>query len=137
MTSDEHMIPAMVELAGRLLAQTQKEKITWSPTDREGTFIFSSKDSSVMIGKKADAKGHEYTELLLLNGQGNEVGRLDNQHSDQVEVVYAESLMRPSGQYDELLDDLFNNARRSALSINVALKDMLTALGDEESDESS
>jgi hypothetical protein len=117
----------MVELAHRLLRQTKNAKISWQPVDEDGEkFIYSSLKSSTVIELyDVDGDGNREIRLTLLNSHGTKVDSLEKEweigESDEVDAA----------AWNDVLDELYDQAKDAALSVTETFKDIFSSLADE------
>lgn len=124
MTDDTGIRDRMTKLAKQLLRRTLNGQISWNETDNENEFIYSASDSSVAIqNNNTRSITGRYT-LTVRNWRGTIVQQLQSalRESDFVEI---------QEDWNEVLLDLYEAARRNALNIEGMLDDLITELGDD------
>ena len=112
----------MTKLASQLLRRTSDGLISWGETDGEDEFIYSATNTSVTI-RRQDTR----------NIVGRYVLTVRNWRGTIVETL--QSALKPSDfieqpeEWNEILSNLYEEARRSALDIETVLDDLIIELG--------
>jgi len=109
-TTDERVL----EIVRALISQTKQGRISWTPTDDQEAFLYSSRSSSIIVDTNRRKLPQPYW-IRILNERGAEVGRLHAAGGDAA---------RPD------LAELHELARRSALRIDEVLDNVLRDLQD-------
>ncbi len=115
----------MTKIAGQLLRRTLDGLISWGETDNENEFIYSGTSTSVTIRRRdtRDIVGRYI--LTVMNWRGTVVDTLESAKKDLGIVEQPE-------EWNAVLYDLYEAARRSALSIETVLDELLTELSTDE-----
>ena len=104
-----------VEVSRRVLAQSRKGQVTWSETSDVQRFVASFPSSSVSITRRPWEHERDWIYVFSVhNHLGTEVGAIR---------------ANPGDDLHNTLEELFENARRSALEPDEVLDDLLTRLG--------
>ncbi|WP_433535358.1 hypothetical protein ACQPZK_25400 [Micromonospora sp. CA-249363] len=113
----------MVQVAQNLLQQTLEGRARWSTTDQEDAYLFSGSRSSVKIEFYEDHDEGSVCKMSLLNQRGTLVQALKTE------------LIPPTGtgpyepaDWNEVLERLYDAARREALDIDDLLDSVLDDL---------
>lgn len=125
MTADDPVLDRMTKIAGQLLRRTLDDLISWGETDNEDEFIYSGTNTSVTIRRRdtRDIVGRYV--LTVMNWRGTVVDTLESAKKDLGIVEQPE-------EWNAILYDLYEAARRSALNIETVLDDLLTELSTDE-----
>lgn len=125
MTADDPILDRMTKIAGQLLRRTLNGLISWGETDNENEFIYSGTNTSVTIRRRntRDIVGRYV--LTVMNWRGTVVDTLESAKKDLGIVEQPE-------EWNAILYDLYEAARRSALTIETVLDELLTELGNDE-----
>lgn len=125
MTADDPIQDRMTKIAGQLLRRTLDGLISWGETDNENEFIYSGTSTSVTIRRRdtRDIVGRYI--LTVMNWRGTVVDTLESAKKDLGIVEQPE-------EWNAVLYDLYEAARRSALSIETVLDELLTELSTDE-----
>jgi len=110
------------QLVQRLAERTAQGAVVWEATASQNTFQTSFPQYSVRITEldKQDYRGPEYI-LEMLDGNGNVIERDDD-------VRIREAVPGFSMEVTKAMKDLYNTARRHALSVDTALDSLLSEL---------
>lgn len=117
---------SIVELIKRLRSNTKKGKVKWEETAIEGVFQTAFPDYVVQVAVRGSSySGTDYL-VRVLDRDGSLV--------DEVSDPQLEELWNPTGEALRTMQDLYTQARRSAKGVDKAIKDILSALDEEDDD---
>ncbi|MGA2740849.1 MAG: hypothetical protein ABSG65_25855 [Bryobacteraceae bacterium] len=118
------------ELANRLLARTRAGTQHWEGSVSDQAFLTSFPKYSVKIGRVADADGENWlTVIWIYNEAGTEIEAVrQDELAEKLQGsrLLSERLAGPN--VANLLKELYDAARRSALNVEGALDDLLASL---------
>lgn len=112
MSKAEELQSRMIELAKRTLSQTIEGKIKWTATDHEDEYVYPGSSTSLSVEMSNYANDDYSYRFCLLNGRGTVVEQLSDATSDPGH----ETLLA------QLLQELYESARRSALDIDALIE---------------
>jgi hypothetical protein len=118
MSSDNEIQNRLILMAQNLLKATREGKISWRLTDVEYKFIYAGTRSSVTIEVSQDNFSNE-TLLCLLNERGTVVDSLETGSS------LGDDNSQTAFRWNDLLEDLYQAARRVAHNVDEALESMI------------
>ncbi|HXM39793.1 MAG TPA: hypothetical protein VN924_00990 [Bryobacteraceae bacterium] len=119
------------ELANRLLARTRAGTQHWEAGVSDQSFLTAFPKYSVKIGRVADADGENWlTVIWIYNEAGSEIeAAREDVLSEKLQGssrTLSESL--EAARVADVLKDLYEEARRSALNVEGALDDLLASM---------
>ena len=110
---------AMVQLLGGLIQATSEGRIKWEPAKgRSDAFEYVGRASRVLIGSRDDDSAYPY-QLTILDNANRVVESLQTSWSND---PFGDPEPEP---WNADIDELYQLARRSALNIDVAIRDLL------------
>jgi len=118
MTEDNAINDKLLTIAFRLLERTQSGQAAWAETDRLDTYAWSGSQNSVTISRQASIIVEFVIELRNTWGTVVEDGRFS---------IYS-GLEFGGRNVGEMLQQLFELARRSALQVDSVIDDILGEL---------
>jgi len=133
----ENVESRLVALTQKLLDKTTAGAISWQATDSENAYSYSTTRSSVLIDGKYDNDQDFVGGIEVLNDRGTAIERLRTDFETKAEVadpesrILAENTRYFKGPYNELIEDLFEAARRSALDIDGIIDGLMSDLEEE------
>ena len=106
----------IADIVTKLWERTNQHKISWEPTVNENTFLATIGDSSsVTVTSYRSRDGDDEVRFRILDERGRELEEYDTDENEDDEVI-------------EKLNDIYNEARRTALQINSRLDELLEEL---------
>jgi hypothetical protein len=105
-----------MDVAQRLLALSRSGRVEWRITDVEGAFLYSGTSAGVLLRTRPTSGT---ISLSILNSRGTVVESIST----------LELQNKPgSARYIQVLETLYEEARRTALKTDKVLEDLLTEL---------
>lgn len=118
--ADKSTLMRMVNLADELRERTKSGRIAWKETDDPTVFLYSGSSSSVEVDSWVTS-GRPRVALRLRNSSGAEV--------DALNLTYENDFATPGNESAfELLEELHELARRSALNVDEVIDSLLRDL---------
>lgn len=116
MSTDRTLEERLVSIAQAALEQTKSGQMAWRTTDDEDAFLFSGSRTSLIVDVYP---AQNRFQLRVLNPRGTSVAELDGTYEP-----FSPDRAVGNQTYD-LLENLHDAARRSALDIDVLLDSVL------------
>jgi hypothetical protein len=113
MGKDEDVRNRMIAMAERLLEQTLAGRISWTQADEEDEYLYSGTAGSVLVSHTV--RNYDLYSMHLLNSRGTTV--------ESLRTVRPDDPFTPPE--NELLERLFDAARREALGVDSLLDTLL------------
>lgn len=125
----------ILELANRLLERTRAGTQHWEASASDQAFLTSFPKHSVKIGRVSDEYGQNWvTVISIYNEAGNEIEvAREDVLSEKLGSPGSETFPRlpqrlQAASVADVLKELYEEARRSALNVEGALDDLLASL---------
>ena len=111
-------------LVRHLFRKTNEDDLEWQ-TSAAGTFVVSFRNNGVQLRRGDTGAQSPIFFVDLINDQGEVVETFDDEDLDRAATAGT------GGEYFQLLGNLFELARRSAMGSDKVLNDLLKELDDE------
>ena len=105
----------IVDVAQKVLSQSKQGQLPWAETSDEYRFVVSFPKSSVSISRRPWEHDRDWIYVFSVH----------NQLATEVDTLRS----NPGDNLHNMLEELFENARRVALKPDEVLDDLLTRLG--------
>lgn len=122
--SNDIGVTKLIELMNRLDRATERGQISWTATDREAAFLYSTASSSIIVGTK-DNDGQLPFELLLLNEKGSVIDTMISHRRDWID---SETWTFEYNQGGQELEHLYERVRRAVSGIDAKIDEILASL---------
>jgi hypothetical protein len=109
-----------VQVLNLLVEQTNDHMIDWTETGDESEFLVSFPNYSILIKEEMGSRDFPYYVVSIVNSEGRIIDRFSDVMLDSEGVT-------PSSY--EIMRNLYNQARRSALRTDNALDEIIAQLG--------
>lgn len=137
MNDDVKLHDRLVALARRLLERTEDDRVSWSPTDKEDTFLHSGTNASVTIRSFVDRDGDRISTLTIHNSRGTEVESLRSDFSEADRDQWEQEIKYVPAEWNATLDALYYAARRNALKVDELLDELLSEIDNPDNEDDS
>lgn len=109
------------ELVRRLVLRTEKGLLDWKPAVEDDAFQVSVNENTILFSREHGSAGGAFDYFItLLNSKGDEADSFSDVTLDDGS---------PGGEWFDVLNDLFESARRTAMGSDKVLKKILDDLG--------